>query len=519
VKTRLVQVALIGAAAAIALISGSPAIRGPVAAADDISKINHVIVIYQENWSFDSLYPHYPGADNLDGKTTAQVGLDGSPLTTAPQPLHDNPKASDPGQPASVVDPAFPGPLPVAPYDLSKYVAASAKTGDIVHRYYQQQVQIDGGKNDKYVAASDNGGLVMSYYDAQNMPEGKLAQQYVMADNFFHSAFGGSFLNHQWLICACTPKWDSAAKPIPEAKRTVLGPNGLPTTTGDGFITVAPDNFLVNTVQPQSKPHTSSTDPAKEAANEAQRVPLLTDPTIGDRLNDKSVTWKWYAGGWDQANAGSPDPNFQFHHQPFNYYKNYAEGTSARKDHLQDEQVFLGDLNNGSLPAVSFIKPVGADNEHPGYATLLQGQQHVANLVRAVQNSSAWKDSLIVITYDENGGRYDHVAPPKGDIWGPGSRVPGIIISPYAKTGYVDHTQYETVSVLRFIEKRYGVQALGTRDAAANDLTNALDFSKNASSTSSVSSSPVAVLVAIAVAAVLLVVAVLVFRRRGPSPS
>ncbi len=157
---------------------------------------------------------------------------------------------------------------------------------------------------------------------------------------------------------------------------------------------------------------------------------------------------------------------------------------------------------------------MGADNEHPGYASLLQGQQHVANLVRAVQNSSAWNDSLIVITYDENGGRYDHVAPPAGDRWGPGGRVPGIIISPYARTGYVDHTQYETVSVLKFIEKRYDVQPLGTQDAAANDLTNALDLSRDVAGGGGLSSLS-AVIIAIVVAAAVLLVAVLVFRRRG----
>jgi len=130
------------------------------------------------------------------------------------------------------------------------------------------------------------------------------------------------------------------------------------------------------------------------------------------------------------------------------------------------------------VPAVSFIKPLGPDNEHPGYTNLARGQQHVADLVQAIQKSSIWTDTVIIITYDENGGFWDHVAPPKIDKWGPGTRVPTIIISPYAKKGFVDHTQYDTTSILKLIETRWGLQPLGTRDAAANDLTNAFDFSQ-----------------------------------------
>jgi acid phosphatase len=171
------------------------------------------------------------------------------------------------------------------------------------------------------------------------------------------------------------------------------------------------------------------------------------------------------------------EPLCQYDLQPFAYFANYADGTAAKKAHLKDETDLMADLKAGTLPAVSFVKPLGPDNEHPGYANLVRGQQHVADLVSAIQNSSAWKDTAIVITYDEHGGAWDHVAPPTGDRWGPGSRVPAIIISPYARRGYVDHTQYDTTSILKFIETRWNLPSLGTRDAAANDLTNAFDFS------------------------------------------
>ncbi len=199
--------------------------------------------------------------------------------------------------------------------------------------------------------------------------------------------------------------------------------------------------------------------------------------TIGDRLSAAGVSWAWYAGGWDDAAAGRRDPLFQHHHQPFVYYAAYAEGTPGRA-HLRDEREFLDDARGGRLPAVSFVKTLGPDNEHPGYATLLQGQQHVVDLVAAVRAGPNWADAAIVIAYDENGGRWDHVAPPSGDRWGPGTRVPAIVVSPYARRGYVDSTPYDTTSILRTIETRWGLEPLGARDAAANDLRNAFDFTQ-----------------------------------------
>jgi acid phosphatase len=128
---------------------------------------------------------------------------------------------------------------------------------------------------------------------------------------------------------------------------------------------------------------------------------------------------------------------------------------------------------------VSFIKPLGPDNEHPGYASLMRGQQHVADIVAAVKTSRFWSDTAVIVTYDENGGRWDHAAPPVGDRWGPGTRIPALIISPYAKRHFVDRTRYETVSILKLIEDRWKLAPLAARDAAANGLQNAFDFTQN----------------------------------------
>jgi phospholipase C len=422
-------------------------------------KINHVVVIYQENWSFDSLYGKFPGVNGFDqaGPTTPQVDKDGKPYTTLPQPLNTT---FSPPRP----DVRFPADLPVAPFDTSQYVAANQLTGDAVHRYYQEQYQIDGGKMDKFVAWSDAAGLVMSYYDATDLPEGKLARQFTMLDNFFHGAFGGSFLNHQFLICACAPTWPDAPANIVAQ----VDANGVMTRDGQ----VTPDGFVINTSFSVNSPHPANiTDPNL-------LEPSQTAPTIGDRLNDAGVSWAWYSGGWSNAVLGHADPLFQFHHQPFAYFAPYADGTPGRAEHLRDENQFYTDVADGTLPAVTFIKPLGPDNEHPGYAALINGQVHVADLVSAIQSSPYWNDTAIVITYDEHGGRWDHVSPPVIDRWGPGLRVPAIIISPFARKSFVDHTQYDTASILKLIETRWSLAPLGDRDAATGDLLTASDFSQ-----------------------------------------
>jgi phospholipase C len=130
----------------------------------------------------------------------------------------------------------------------------------------------------------------------------------------------------------------------------------------------------------------------------------------------------------------------------------------------------------GNLPAVSFVKPIGEVNEHPGYANVLDGERHVEELISAIRNSPDWKNTAIIITYDENGGFWDHVSPPVVDRWGPGTRVPTLIISPFSRGGHIDHTFYETTSILAFIERRWKLTPLSTRDASANDLTAAFDF-------------------------------------------
>ena len=496
----------------------------------DLRKIKHIVVIYQENWSFDSLYGLFPGAnglskssstslnqtDRFDQPLSAQTGqtfnlISGSLiLTTPPQPVN-----------AGAIDSRFaPSLNTLLPYDVlkSSTLQANDTTGDLVHRFWHEQSQIDHGAMDWFVTWSDNPGLTMSYFDATNMPEGLLAQKYTMADNFFHAAFGGSFLNHQFLVAAAAPVYPNA----PASMQATLDTDGellVNATTGkivhDGNVTpiggnsfIVPGatfdkNYAVNTI------FSANLVPTTTAVGSAALLPSQNDsdpsdtsrpfiPTIGDRLSQKHISWKWYSGGWDNALASTAvnpanngvvppnapvDPLFQWHHQPFAYYDNYAPFKNGTRNpvsaaHLQDEANFYIDLKKERLPAVAFIKALGPDNEHPGYAGLLQGQQHVADLVTAVRQSDYWEDTLIVVTYDEHGGRWDHVTPPVSGIWGDGSRVPAIIIGPLAKRRFVDHTQYDTLSILKTIEERFGLEPLTALDAQATSLKNSLRLDK-----------------------------------------
>jgi len=428
-------------------------------------KIKHVVVIYQENWSFDGLYGSFPGANNRSNANTYQVDKNGNLLDTVKYPMVE---IYPGGKPLWIVDTSFKNldpdkkslPLAAKPYDLINYnIRPDVETGDITHRFYTEQLQIDNGKMDKFAAYSENPGLVQSYFDATNMPEGKLAQQYTLCDNFFHSAFGGSFLNHIWLIAAATPVWKNAPDEFvcKVADTELYGYDNKVTT----------DGYAVNTVYSVNTPH----------GKDDYYLPNQTMPTIGDRLNDQEITWAWYSGGWNDAIAGHPDAAyFQYHHQPFVYFENFKDGTENKKNHLKDETDFFADIKSENLPQVCFIKALGINNEHPGYANLERGQKHVDSLVKLIMNSKYSDDCVIIIAYDEHGGRWDHVPSPKIDRWGPGSRVPCIIISKYARKNFIDHTQYETVSILKFIETLHGLKPLSSRDSAANGLMNAFQF-------------------------------------------
>jgi len=482
------------AAALLSSCAGTPVPETP------LERIENIVVIYAENHSFDNLYGLFPGANGVATATAeqkTQLDHDGLPLPHLP-PVYNSGK----------VDPRYPRDLPNGPFRIDA-PPVNARIDQIVpspiHNYWHNIEQINGGRNNKFVAMSTAGAWVMGYYDGSSQKMWQWARRYTLADNFFMGAFGGSFLNHHWLVCACTPVFKDA----PASMRAQLEPDGTlkkrpgspksvlegPVQVFDGQVT--PDGYAVNTSQPPYQPsgippapggNPDLADPAKNP------TPAQTATTIGDTLSAKGVSWAWYAGGWNLATAdgrATPEqkraiiynrepgsPNFQPHHQPFNYYARFAPGSADRAKYLKDGQDFLDAIDRGQLPQVAFYKPAGRLNQHPSYTDIQSGDIHIADVLERLEKSPQWRNMLVVVTYDENGGYWDHVPPPAGagwgDRWGPATRVPTIIVSPLAKRGYVDHTSYDTTSILKLITKRFGLAPLPGVRENPGDLTNAL---------------------------------------------
>jgi len=487
--------------------------------AQSLLSVKHIVVIYLENHSFDNLFGSWSGAAGLadGGAAIAQVGPDGGPYGTLPQ------YSADPTGVESLDGLTIPN----LPFDLTTtgMFQEGALTNDLLHRFYQEQMQINGGKMDSYVLWNDeSAGQSYGYWPTSTLPVPTWMQAHAssvtLLDHFFHAAFGGSFLNHFWLVAAQSPTFPGApagivAQPndagqlVAPLDTTSVPPNTVYASGSvDGQVT--PDGFAVNTTYSVNEPHPPAYDTG--ASSRTKLLPQQTFPTIADELDTASVTWAWYAGGWNVALAnagigsvgtdagseaiegGTPEVLniFEYHHQPFVYFQNWGGTATAAADggvagvgtipngkwatnhNLKDEEDFLAAAAAGTLPSVSFVKPLF--DEHPNYTTETQSEQNTVNLINAVANGPLWSESAIIITYDENGGEWDHVAPPKTDKWGPGTRVPGIVISPFAKGG-VDSTVYDTTAILKLIEKRFALTALSTRDQAQNDISaNAMTF-------------------------------------------
>jgi phospholipase C len=479
------------------------------AGAVDLSKIETIVVIYAENRSFDHLYGMFPGANGIANATPEQWTQRDHDGTVLP---YLQVWGAD-GKP----DPKMPR-LPNAPFRIDRPpVDRSADQVLIspIHAYYHSIEQIDGGRNDMFAAMSTVGGWVMGYFDGSQMKLWQWAKDYTLADNFFMGAFGGSYLNHQWLVCACTPvfknppestyaRLDKDGKLLKKPDSPSARDGAVQTYSGGIGGQVTPDGFSVNTTQPPYQP--SGLPPAADGSpdladpNGDARIgaplPPQTARTIGDTLSAKNVSWAWYSGGWNAALADGRRPagekrtiiytradgsiNFQPHHQPFNYYQRFAPGTPDRTQHLKDGDDLSADIDAGKLPQVSFYKPVGRLNQHPSYTDLMSGDAHIADLLQRLKKSPQWPGMLVIVTYDENGGFWDHVPPPTGngwgDRWGPATRIPAIIVSPFAKRGFIDRTAYDTTSILKLITRRFDLEALPGVREKMGDLTGALDL-------------------------------------------
>jgi phospholipase C len=287
--------------------------------------------------------------------------------------------------------------------------------------------EYNNGKMDGFVSAFDNqkgvGPLAMGYYDERDLPYyWNIADNYVLFDRLFTSAAGGSVWNHMYWVTG-TP-----GNPNDDA----LLPNG------QGFDAV---------------------------------------PTIFDRLQAAGISWKFYVQNYKPEvtfrTPGNGDEGSQIVWVPPLDYNRFLDNPELH-GRIVDMSQYYKDLNDGTLPAVSFMVPSGASEHPPG--SIQAGEQFVRTLINSLMRSSAWSSSAFMWTYDDWGGWYDHVKPPKVDKYGYGFRSPALLVSPYAKKGHVDHTTLDFTSELKFIETNWGVRPLAARDAAANNITSAFDF-------------------------------------------
>jgi len=300
---------------------------------------------------------------------------------------------------------------------------------DLGHTRVQFDRESNGGKMDGFVSAnSDNGrdgSIAMGHYDDRDLPYyWNLADQYVLFDRFFSSAKAGSVANHMFAVTA-----DPGVKGNKES---------IP-AKGWGKL-----------------------------------------PTIFDRLEKAGVSWKFYIENYDPTinyrtrdRVELVDRAAQVIWAPVLAYKRFIDNPELNK-HIVDLNQYYTDVQKGTLPAVSYIVPSG-DSEHPP-GRIQAGQRLVRALVNELMRSSVWDSSAFMWSYDDWGGWYDHVKPPSVDSWGYGFRVPALLVSPYARQGYVDHSTNDFTSILKFIETNWSLAPMTDRDRKANDLMEAFDF-------------------------------------------
>lgn len=469
--------------------------------------IDHVIVVFQENRSFDHYFGSYrhpqgAGVANLldsTGRIAERfVGLQtdpaGIPYTTLPVP--DN----LPG--------FFQASLPNSPFALAPYMGANENTPwDPGHRFFRMAAEIHNGRMDRFVALAMNhaahlsrrslrtlpaerlafdlarpSGPVLGFYERQDIPfYHQLADEYVLFDHFFQAATGGSTSNALYLVSARSCRNPQA----PEDARSPYDPRA--TGLNHAFFDLPYDRTgtLINDLPPVQGP--TGTD--RKALRLSPPPQAQTYDNIGDRLDAAGVSWAWYNENWDLVkgwalkNAFGPGEGsavidsgelYVAHHNPFQYYPRWPQ--YVQEGHIRGVDDFLEDAASGRLPQVAFLKATAAHDEHPGNCAPQRGMDWVHKLLSAVAKSPAWGRTAVFVTYDEGGGFWDQLAPPQLDAYGLGTRIPALLVSPYARPGYVDHHLADTSSILRLIETRFQLLPLTHRDARAYDLVKAFDF-------------------------------------------
>jgi acid phosphatase len=425
------------------------------------------------------------------------------------------------GQPANSPDKRFPADLPNAPYQITKYVPYfdshlqytggcefyGAYVGDPLHRFYQMYQQTDGYHGKLFVwtpstAGDDNGAkppqpifqgaVQMGYY---NMAEGDapilrdLTQHYAISDNYHQAVQGGTGANHIALGTgfAASYQTKSGKAAVPPANE-IENPNPKPGTnnnyTQDGYAGgsysecadhaqpgVGPvfsylDSLpykVMNNCQPGRYYILNNYNAGYNVDGTVNTAPFTVPPqktdyvTIGNALSAHRISWGYYGEGYDN---GHPDFAYCGICDPMQYSSSIMTNPALRKNVQHGLNDFILQAEHGTLPAVSFLKP-GDDDGHPGYSTLAAFENFTARAIAAVQNNrKLWKSTAIFVTFDEAGGYYDSGYIQPVSFFGDGPRVPMIVVSPYARRDYIDHTYTDHVSILKFIEANWGLSPL-----------------------------------------------------------
>jgi phospholipase C len=465
--------------------ASSPAGTNPSHGSTTTTPIKHLVVIFDEIISFDHYFGSYPYATNPAGEP-AFYARPGTPSVNGltPELLTNNPNSVNPVR-----------------LDRSQALTCSQD-----HNYADEQKAYDNGLVDKFVQYTAGGSctdksIVMDYFDGNTVTGlWNYAQTFALNDNSFNTVFGPS---------------------TPGAINLISGQT-------HGAVATSPLSSVVNGSV------IGDPDPVYDdcSATNGNTIAMTGGKNLGDLLNAKNITWGWFEGGFaptsvvnGKAVCGSTHTNiggavvtdYIPHHQPFQYYQSTANphhlrpsstttiGKNDQANHQYDLTDFWAAVNAGNMPAVSFLKAAAYQDGHSGtsYSDPLDEQHFLVDTINRLQKRPEWKDTAVVIAYDDSDGWYDHVMPPivnqsnssadfltgtglcgtaktgaYEDRCGYGPRLPLLIISPYAKQNFVDNTLTDQTSVLRFIEDNWQAGRIGDQsfDALAGPLTNMLNF-------------------------------------------
>ncbi|MFD7994181.1 phospholipase C [Streptomyces mexicanus] len=518
--------ALAGAAALTVLGGAAPSWAGAPAGhhhpAPTATPIEHVVVLFDENISFDHYFATYPKAANTDGTRFTASKKTPKDIDTL---AHAGLLTKNPNQ-----------------YAPKRLGPDQAVTCDQNHSYGPEQYAYNGGRADRFVENTEvdkcsgglfgESGLVMDYYDGNTVTAmWNYAQHYALSDRSFSSNYGPSTPGAINLISGQTHGIIS----VDPSSGTE---HPKQTDTPDPYVVKSPDAHGVGTMI--NDPDPAFDDCAGKNHTSSSALGVMTGRNIGDLLNAKKVTWGWFQGGFRPSTAwsgkqgeyarcetahanvgGAQVVDYSPHHNPFAYYRSTANphhlppksvaeiGHDGQANHNYDLTDFHAALKAGWLPAVSFVKAPAYQDGHAGYSDPVDEQHFLVEQINAIQSAPQWKSTAVVIAYDDSDGWYDHAyatvrngstdtapgsngkatdspacqagpAPAGGylDRCGPGTRQPLLVVSPYSKVNKVDHTQTDQASITRFIEDNWHTGRIGDHsfDATAGPLTGMFDF-------------------------------------------